>query len=130
MPAVTEAVGADAVHLVIDPVGGKTLQDSVGCLAYRGRIINLGVAGRDPTLFNPYPLWAKNGSVIGLSLTASLRAEGARTHAVIADCIARVARGELKVVIDRSFPLAEAAAAHTYAESRAVFGRIVIRPGG
>jgi NADPH:quinone reductase len=40
----------------------------------------------------------------------------------------RVAAGELDVVIDRSFPLAEAAAAHEYAESRQAFGRIILTP--
>jgi NADPH2:quinone reductase len=40
----------------------------------------------------------------------------------------RVASGELHVEIDRSFPLADAAAAHEYAESRTAFGRVVITP--
>ena len=41
---------------MIDTVGGKTLQESVAVLKYRGRIVNLGVAGRDLTPFNPMPL--------------------------------------------------------------------------
>ena len=36
--AVTRAVGPDAIDLVVDTVGGKTLQESVQCLRYRGRI--------------------------------------------------------------------------------------------
>ena len=47
---------------------------------------------------------------------------------MITDLIARVAAGELRVEIDRSFPLAEAAAAHAYAESRKAFDRVVITP--
>jgi NADPH2:quinone reductase len=39
-----------------------------------------------------------------------------------------VAEGKLRVVIDRRFPLAEAAAAHAYIESRAAFGRVVLAP--
>jgi NADPH2:quinone reductase len=38
----------------------------------------------------------------------------------------RVASGELHLEIDRSFPLADAAAAHQYAESRKAFGRVII----
>jgi NADPH2:quinone reductase len=45
---------------------------------------------------------------------------------MITDLIRRVARGELQVHIDRVFPLAEAAAAHAYIESRAAFGRVVM----
>ena len=38
------------------------------------------------------------------------------------------AKGELKVVIDRIFPLSEAAAAHAYIESRQAFGRVLLTP--
>ena len=37
-------------------------------------------------------------------------------------------KGELKVVIDREFPLSEAAAAHAYIESRAAVGRVLLIP--
>jgi NADPH2:quinone reductase len=39
-----------------------------------------------------------------------------------------VASGALRVGIDRTFPLREAAAAHAYIESRAPFGRVVLTP--
>jgi NADPH2:quinone reductase len=128
--SVAAAVGPNAIDLVVDSVGGKTLQDSVGTLKYRGRIVNLGRAGRDMTLFDPYPLWGRNGSLTGMSLTTSLTNEHERTHAAIAGYIARVASGELRVPIDRRFSLADAAKAHAYIESRAAFGRVVMLPAG
>src|SRR5262249_33941064 len=112
--AVRAAVGPGGVELVVDPVGGKTLQESVACLRYQGRIVNLGMAGREGPSFNPLPLWGKNASLVGMSLMTSLQNEHARTHAVIAECIARVARGELRVVIERKYALADAAKAHTH----------------
>jgi NADPH2:quinone reductase len=51
-----------------------------------------------------------------------------RIHAMIAGLLERVASGELRVEIDRTFPLAEAAAAHAYIESRQAFGRVVLTP--
>jgi NADPH2:quinone reductase len=39
-----------------------------------------------------------------------------------------VASGELHVVIDRTYPLAEAADAHRYIESRGAFGRVLLIP--
>ena len=39
-----------------------------------------------------------------------------------------VATGSLRVVIDRTYPLAEAAAAHAYIESRKAFGRVLLIP--
>ena len=41
---------------------------------------------------------------------------------------ADVASGELKVVIDKTFPLSEAAEAHRYIESRQAVGRVLLIP--
>jgi NADPH2:quinone reductase len=126
--AVTAAVGAEGVELVLDSVGGKTLQESVGVLRYRGRIISLGVLARDWSAFNVMPLWGKNASLTGLGLMGSLQNDYKRTYGAIAECIRRVAAGELRVIIDRRFPLAEAAAAHAYVEQRKALGRVIMRP--
>ena len=126
--AVRAAVGG--VDLVIDPVGGKTLQESVACLRYRGCIVNMGMAGREGLAFDPLPLWGKNASLVGMSLMTSLQNEYARTHAVIAECIDRVARGELRVVIERKYALSDAAKAHAHVEDRSVFGRVIMLPRG
>jgi NADPH2:quinone reductase len=45
---------------------------------------------------------------------------------MIAALIARVASGDLTVVVDSTFPLSEAAAAHRHIESRRAFGRVVL----
>ena len=127
---VERAVGPNGVHLVVDSVGGKTLQESVSVLSYKGRIINLGLAGRDMSGFQPRPLWGKNASLIGFSLWSSLQNEPQRTAAVIGECLTRIAKGELKVVIDRRFPLSQAREAHAYMESRAAFGRVLLLPKG
>jgi NADPH2:quinone reductase len=47
---------------------------------------------------------------------------------MIAGLFERVGKGDLRVEIDRTFPLAEAAAAHAYVESRQAFGRVVLTP--
>jgi NADPH:quinone reductase len=47
---------------------------------------------------------------------------------MIADLLERVASGGVRVHVDRTFPLAEAAAAHAYIESRQAFGRVVMSP--
>ena len=73
-------------------------------------------------------LWAKNNTLRGVFLGGALMAEYPRVHAMIADLIERVAGGEVRVEIDRTFPLAEAAAAHAYVESRQAFGRVVMTP--
>jgi len=125
-----QAATPGGVDLVIDPVGGKTLQESVPCLRYHGRIVNLGMAGREGLAFNPLPLWGRNASLTGMSLMTSLQNEHARTHAMIAECIARVSAGELRVVIERKYALADAVKAHIHVEDRTVFGRVVMLTRG
>jgi NADPH:quinone reductase len=121
----TSSRGAD---VVLDSIGGQNLVDSVGALAYRGRLVSVGTAARDGSAIEARSLWAQNNALHGVYLAASLLAEYDRVHAMIGDLLARVASGELRVEIDRTFPLAEAGAAHAYAESRQAFGRIVITP--
>jgi NADPH2:quinone reductase len=128
--AVRDAVGPGGVDLIIDPVGGKVLQDSVECLRYRGKIVNLGFAGRQLGSFNPLPLWFKNGTLVGLGIFASLQQEYARFHAVVAQCLELVQRGELRVIIDQRFALRDAARAHAHVEQRKAFGRVVLLPRG
>jgi len=121
----TEARGVD---VVIDSIGGRNLIESVGVLAYRGRLISVGVAARAGSTIEARALWARNNSLHGVFLGAALVSEYARVHPMIGDMLSRVASGELQVAIDRSFPLEQAAAAHAHAESRQAFGRVVITP--
>jgi NADPH2:quinone reductase len=121
----TNGRGAD---LVVDPVGGKTLEASIAALAYRGRISWVGQAGREEELPAVWPIMQKNGSLMGVFLGAEMAVMPQRVRAMIERLIDRVASGELKVVIDREFPLREAAEAHRYVESRQAFGRVLLVP--
>ncbi|MDQ6698284.1 MAG: zinc-binding alcohol dehydrogenase family protein [Actinomycetota bacterium] len=114
------------VDLVVDSVG-STLPGSIRCLAYRGRISLVGNAGRDATRVDASALMQGNQSIHGVFLGAELLL-GDRAHANITRLLDDVARGELQVVVDRTFPLAEAAAAHAYLEDRKAFGRVVLIP--
>jgi NADPH2:quinone reductase len=121
----TDSRGAD---VVLDSIGGQNLIDSIGVLAYRGRLVSVGVAARAGSQVEARSLWTRNNSLHGVFLGGALLSEYARVHPMIADILERVAGGELRVEIDRSFPLSDAAAAHEYAESRKAFGRVIITP--
>jgi NADPH:quinone reductase len=123
--AVTERRGVD---LVVDPVGGRVLETSIAALAYRGRISWVGRAGRDDDVPDVWPIAMKNGTLTGVFLGAEMMIQPGRTHTLVADLLDRVASGELHVVIDRTYPLAEAADAHRYIESRQAFGRVLLIP--
>ena len=121
----TEGRGAD---VIVDSVGGSTLQKSLASLAYRGRCLTFGDAGREAGgTVDISMMRGNNQSLIGYFLGAELFL-APRAHAMIAGIIDSVAGGDLEVVIDRRFPLSEAGDAHRYIESRQAFGRVVLVP--
>jgi NADPH:quinone reductase len=121
----TDGRGAD---VILDSVGGRNLVDSIGALAYRGTLVSLGVAGRAGSGIEARDLWAQNNTLRGVFLGGAMLTELPRVHAMISELFARVASGELRVEIARTFPLAEAADAHAFIESRQAFGRVVMTP--
>jgi NADPH2:quinone reductase len=123
--AITDRRGVD---LVVDPVGGRTLEAGIAVLASRGRISWVGRAGREEQPPDIWPIMQRNASITGVFLGAEKAVNPARVRAMIERLIERVADGELQVVIDRVFPLAEAADAHRYIESRRAFGRVLLVP--
>ena len=124
--AVRTATGGRGVHLAVDSVGGSVLAGSLQCLTYRGRCITVGNAGRDPQPLDISGLVMGNHSLTGVFLGAEIATERARS--MIARHVEDVAAGRLRVVIDRTYPLSEAAAAHAYLESRQAVGRVVLVP--
>ncbi len=121
----TEGRGAD---VIVDGVGGATLQQSLLALAYRGRCLTFGDAGRGvPSALDISTMRGQNQTLVGYFLGAELFLTR-RPYPLIAGHLAELAAGRLRVVIDRRFPLAEAAAAHAYIESRQAFGRVLLIP--
>jgi NADPH2:quinone reductase len=116
------------VNLVVDSVGGSTLEGSIASLAYRGRISWVGRAGREEHPPEVWTIMQKNASITGVFLGAEMAMNPSRTHPLIDNLLARVALKELTVVIDATFPLAQAAEAHRYIESRKAFGRVIMTP--
>jgi len=121
----TDGRGAD---VIVDSVGGSNLQRSLHCLAYRGRCVTFGDAGREtPSTLDISTMRSQNQTLVGYFLGAELFL-GTRAHAMIAGHLDDIAAGRLAVVIDRRFALEEAGEAHAYIESRQAFGRVLLVP--
>jgi NADPH2:quinone reductase len=121
----TEGRGAD---LIVDSVGGRTLQGSFEAAAYRGRISYVGSAGRDDFRPDVDLLRPGNKRLTGVFFGAEMALHRERVHPMVQRHIADVGNGSLRIAIDRSYPLAEAADAHRYIESRRAFGRVILVP--
>jgi NADPH:quinone reductase len=122
----SELTDSHGVDIVIDSIGGQNLVDSIDVLAYRGTLVSVGVAARAGSAIEARSLWTRNNTLRGVFLGGAILPDYARIHPMIGEMLDRVANGELHVEIDRSFPLADAAAAHHYVESRKAFGRVII----
>ena len=116
----------NGVDLIVDPVGGSTLQKSLLALGHRGRVSMVGRAGREAMTIDVSTLMGGNRSLTGVFLGAEIMTD--RVHDMIQRHIDDAAEGKLKVVIDKTFPLKDAAAAHAYIESRKAVGRVVMVP--
>ncbi|MCP3735849.1 NAD(P)H-quinone oxidoreductase [Sphingomonas sp. RP10(2022)] len=122
--AITDGKGVTAV---IDMVGGDYVPRNLQCLADDGRHVSIAVQGGAQATIPIFEIMRRR-----LTLTGStLRARDTAFKTLVADEIARtvwphVEAGRLRPVIDRTFPLAEAAAAHARMEEGDHVGKIVL----
>jgi NADPH2:quinone reductase len=122
--SVMKLTGGAGVDLVVDPVGGSTLQSSLLSAGYRGRVSMVGNAGREPMRVDVGSLMGGNRSLTGVFLGAEIATD--RVHNMIQLLVDEVANGTLKALIDKTFPLSQAAEAHAYIESRKAVGRVLL----
>ena len=113
------------VDLVIDPVG-TTLPVSLSALAPEGRLVFVGNAGGGSLTVDLWPAMQSNQTLMGVFMGPLFARHGVRTS--VDEMLQAVAAGRVTVVIDRIFPLANAAAAHEFAETAKPLGRIVMKP--
>jgi 2-desacetyl-2-hydroxyethyl bacteriochlorophyllide A dehydrogenase len=106
------------VDVVFEHVGTATWDDSIASLAYAGRLVTCGATTGYDAKLDLRLLFAKQ-----LSLMGSYMGTKSDLHSVMR----LVAAGRFKPIIDRIFPLSEAAAAHAYLESGAQFGKVVLQ---
>ena len=115
------------VDLILDAVGKPTLEKGLKCLAPFGHLVVYGRAGGVPDPLNVFGLFQKSIKVSGFVLyTVSAMPDMHRKG--IEASFARMAEGKLKLLIGRTFPLADAAEAHRHMESRQSVGKLVLLP--
>lgn len=124
---VARITGGKGVNAVLDMVGGDYVPRNIACLAEDGRHVTIAVQRGIKAEINVAAIMMKR-----LTLTGStLRPRSVEFKTLVAEELQRVVwphviAGELKPVIDMTFPLAEAAAAHTRMEAGNHVGKIVL----
>jgi putative PIG3 family NAD(P)H quinone oxidoreductase len=122
--ALTQGRGVD---LVLDMVGGPYLQRNVEALAVEGRLVQIAFLQSAQVQFNFLPIMLKRLTVTGSTLRPrSVEQKAAIAKALEAKVWPLLEAGRVKPVVNKVFPLAEAAAAHRLMESSAHIGKIVL----
>jgi len=112
----TDGVGVD---VVIDNVGASVFEDNLKALRVGGIFVNFGLVGGMKATLNIRDLFFRQHQLRG-SFMGSMD-ELNRGLKLLKD-------GQVKAVVDRTYPLKDAAEAHRYIDSRAVRGKVVLIP--
>ncbi|GAC1607902.1 MAG: hypothetical protein NVS4B10_23060 [Myxococcales bacterium] len=116
--------GAD---VILDTVGASYLEANVAALGLHGRLCCISTMGGAKGTLDLGAMLARRLSVLGSTLRSRSPAQKAKLTAdFTARALPRFARGELKPVLARTFPLAQASAAHTLLAANEVVGKIVL----
>lgn len=115
--AATAGAGAD---VVLDHVGGASLGLGVRCAARGGRVLTCGATQPGAVSLDPWPLFAKEISVIGC--IGAMRAE-------TAELLDAVAAGRVRPVLACTYPLTEVLDAYATLRSEDRVGKVVVTVG-
>ncbi|CAA9262080.1 MAG: Quinone oxidoreductase [uncultured Arthrobacter sp.] len=124
---VRAATGGAGADVILDVVGAKYLERNIQALAVGGRLVVIGLQGGATAEVNLGVLMTKRASIAG----STLRARPPKQKAEIMAAVERevwplVAAGRVRPLVGRTFPLAEAAAAHEYFDSGEHTGKILL----
>jgi NADPH2:quinone reductase len=116
------------VDLVLDAVGKPTFAEGLRCLAPFGHLVLYGRAGGPTDPLDVATLSARSLKVSGFMVPTVTRNFPEKTRASADHCFALMREGRLRLHIGKTFPLAEAAEAHRYLESRRSTGKLILLP--
>jgi putative PIG3 family NAD(P)H quinone oxidoreductase len=125
--SVRDATGGHGADVILDIIGAKYLSRNVDVLAADGRLAIIGMQGGVKAELNLGILLAKRGTVISTTLRARPPAQKAAIVAAVrSDVWPLVDSGEIRPVIHRVLPFAEAAEAHRIMTASTHTGKILL----
>jgi len=119
--------GGRGVDLILDAVGATTMEKGLTCLAPFGHLILYGRAGGPPEPLNLFRLFERSVKVSGFTLYAVAPAPEVMRRG-IEESLRLIAEKKVRIVIGKTLPLAQAAEAHRFMESRQSIGKLLLIP--
>jgi zinc-binding alcohol dehydrogenase/oxidoreductase len=113
---VKEATGGAGANVVVEHVGEATWKTSLQAAAPHGRIVVCGATSGPNPPAQLHRIWWKQLEIYGSTMGTKEDFEGVYEL---------VASGAAKPIVDKVFPLADAAAAHEYLEAGKQFGKVI-----
>jgi len=121
---------AGGVDVVLDMVGGDYFKTELSALKTGGRIVFIASLGGGEVSLPIFRLMAKRAVVTGSTLRPRDADEKARLAAEVERVVwPWIAAGKVRPMVDKTFPLANAAQAHAYLEGGSHVGKVVLTVG-
>ena len=118
---VLELTGGQGVDAIMEHIGGEVFTQSLECLKKDGVIVTVGGHGGEVVPLDIIPFFRRELRLVGSRVS---------TLPELRKVMGLVFEGKLKAVIHRALPLSQAPEAHRLLDSREVFGKVVLAPGG
>ncbi len=124
---IQEANGGAKVDVVFEMSGGEVFDQSLAALAPFGRLVTYGMASRAPNTVVSGQLMRTSRAVVGFWLVHCL-GRPQMVDAALADLFGRIQRGELEVVVGKTYPLGQVQQAHEDLAARRTTGKLLLDP--
>jgi len=127
-PEVKKLTDGKGVNVVYDSVGATTFEKSLDCLRRRGYLVLFGQSSGPVAPLDPGKLAAKGSLFLTRPSLAHYMLDRVELLQRAADLFNWTASGKLKLRIEKSFPMRDAAEAHRQLEGRKTTGKVVLFP--
>ena len=122
-----QATGGAGADVILDNMGAKYLDRNVRALAVNGRLAIIGMQGGVKAELNIGALLTKRAAISATSLRARPLAEKTAIVAAVREHVwPLIAAGQVRPVVDREFPMSDAAAAHRLVEESGHVGKVLL----
>jgi NADPH2:quinone reductase len=120
----TEGKGAD---VILEMVGADFPEKNLTCLNLFGRMVVFGAASRERGTIIPAALMKRCHAIVGFYLPQVMRRPDLFVPS-LQEVLGWISSGNLKLTIGSTYPLAQAAEAHTALEGRKTTGKLILNP--
>jgi len=125
--AVRRATDDNGVDVVLDIIGADYFAKNIECLALDGRLIQIGLLGGARTSIDLGRVMRRRLTITGSTLRVrTVEEKGALARDLETHVWPLIAAGQVGPILDRTFPLSDAAEAHRRIEASEHIGKIVL----